>query len=227
MSALPYPDDRPATLADRLAAARRRRFVGRTAELDLFRGMVQATEPPFVVLFVYGPGGVGKTSLLGEYARRAQEWGVPTFRLDGRDLEPSPEGFSLALDRALGGEPGGSAVAALANRPRSVLLLDTFEQVEAILEDLSAVPVERGLRVVPIANTDAARSRGSSPIPTRMPVVNGIASLPASSIVRSRTAGRLSGEPKCGPPLPARRSDDVSSISPIDALTCRNRASSS
>ncbi len=57
--------------------------------------------------------------------------------------------------------------------------------------------------------------------------MNGIASLPASSIVRRRTAGTLSGEPKCGPPRSPSRSDDVSSISPIEALTCLRRASSS
>ena len=58
-------------------------------------------------------------------------------------------------------------------------------------------------------------------------MVNGIASRPASSIVRSRTAGTLSGDPKCGPPRSARRSSDVSSIIPIEALTCFSRAISS
>lgn len=35
----------------------------------------------------------------------------------------------------------------------------TFERVEQILADLSAVPIERGLRIVPIANADAADVR--------------------------------------------------------------------
>jgi hypothetical protein len=78
-----------------------------------------------------------------------------------------------------------------------------------------------------IANSDSARSRALSPIPMSTPVVNGIASRPASSIVRSRTAGTLSGEPTCGPPRRDRRSEEVSSISPIEALTCLSRASSS
>jgi hypothetical protein len=46
------------------------------------------------------------------------------------------------------------------------------------------------------AKRDSARSRDVSPIPTRIPDVNGIARRPASSIVRIRTAGTLSGEPK-------------------------------
>ena len=58
-------------------------------------------------------------------------------------------------------------------------------------------------------------------------MVNGTASRPASSIVRSRTAGTLSGEPKCGPPFADSRSHEVSSIMPIEALTCFRRAISS
>ena len=60
------------TVADRLKSARRRRFVGRAAELELFLGALAASEPPFSVLWIYGPGGVGKTALLaraGEAAR--------------------------------------------------------------------------------------------------------------------------------------------------------------
>jgi hypothetical protein len=57
-------------LADRLAVARRRRFVGRAAELALF---ASAGRPraPFALLYVHGPGGVGKTVLLGEFESSA------------------------------------------------------------------------------------------------------------------------------------------------------------
>src|SRR5262245_48556261 len=79
------PDGTP-RLATRLAAAWRARFVGRHAELELFRAAVRASEPPFAALFLYGPGGIGKTALLAEYARIATEAGVPVLRFDGRDL---------------------------------------------------------------------------------------------------------------------------------------------
>ena len=114
-------------LADRLAAAQRKRFVGRVAELELFRQAVLAEEPPFAVLHVYGPGGVGKTMLLGEYARLAGEAGKPAILLDGRNLAPSPAGFLLALGVAMGLAEGASPLEALAQQPRSVVLIDTYE----------------------------------------------------------------------------------------------------
>jgi len=47
-------------------------------------------------------------------------------------------------------------------------------------------------RIAKIASTRSARS---SPMPIRMPVVNGTPTRPASSSTRRRTAGSLSGEP--------------------------------
>ena len=63
-------------------------------------------------------------------------------------------------------------------------------------------------------------------MPIRMPLVNGIASSPASRIVSSRTAGTLSGEAQCGPPFSDSRSDTVSSMIPIDADTGLSSSSS-
>ena len=125
---IPSSGTRPMTrLADRLAAARRRRFVGRVAELELFRQAVLAEEPPFAVLHVYGPGGVGKTMLLGEYARLAAETGRPAILLDGRNLAPSPADFLLALGMAVGLAEDASPLEALAQQSPSVLLIDTYE----------------------------------------------------------------------------------------------------
>ena len=61
-------------------------------------------------------------------------------------------------------------------------------------------------------------------MPTSSPVVNGMDSRPASSSVRNRTAGSLSGLPKCASPLVSNsRVDVVSSIIPIDGATGLSR----
>ncbi len=125
-------------IADRLAAARRGRFVGRMAELELFRAAMLAAEPPFTVLHIYGPGGVGKTTLLREYAQVAAEHGRLATYLDGRNLDPTPPAFLLALQQSV--EPAKADVAATSPNselrtqnselswPSSgVLLIDTYE----------------------------------------------------------------------------------------------------
>lgn len=119
-------------LAHRLMAARRGRFVGREAEIQLFRSAILPDEPQFVLLYVSGPGGVGKTTLLREYARLAEEAGRPVVALDGRDIEPSPPGFLLALRLTLGLEESSLSRAVPDLPPRVVLLVDTYESLEAL-----------------------------------------------------------------------------------------------
>ena len=64
------------TLGDRISAAQRKGFVGRTDELARFRAIVSATEMPVVVVFVHGPGGSGKTALLRQFAHISRETGA-------------------------------------------------------------------------------------------------------------------------------------------------------
>ena len=117
------PTDRPApgpaTVGGRRDAARHARFVGRAAELDLIGRALGAERPPFHVVHVWGPGGVGKTSLLGEVERLCAEAGVPAVRLDGRDLDPAPAAVVGGAAPALGGG-------------RAVLLVDTYERLGAL-----------------------------------------------------------------------------------------------
>jgi hypothetical protein len=115
-------------LGDRLAAARRTRFVGREGELDLFRSAIASAQPPFAVLYVYGPGGIGKTTLVQEWMRLGRDAGRPVVRLDARHLEPAPEVFLAELGRALGLDSRAAAPAA-AWPARGVLVLDTYENI--------------------------------------------------------------------------------------------------
>src|SRR3712207_9087478 len=103
-------------LANRLNAERHRRFVGRTAELEIFRSALAADELPFNVLYVFGPGGVGKRTLLREFANACQEAGIPASHVDARNLDPSPDAFVGALSSALGLAPRERLLDALADR---------------------------------------------------------------------------------------------------------------
>ena len=71
-------------LRHRLQRARVRRFVGRVAELEVFANRLQTAEPgAFSVLWVHGPGGIGKSSLLRAYADQARAAGCRVTELDG------------------------------------------------------------------------------------------------------------------------------------------------
>ncbi|GIJ50673.1 hypothetical protein Val02_75590 [Virgisporangium aliadipatigenens] len=110
------PDAPARRLEERLRAARRRAFVGRAAELDLFRAALDA---PAARIFVHGPGGIGKSTLLRRLADEARAAGRPVVWVDGRSVEPSPSGFSAAA--AL--PPGATG---------AVLLVDTFERCQGL-----------------------------------------------------------------------------------------------
>ena len=116
------------SLRERLEQARRRRFVGRDDECERLRAALSAPELPFSVLFVFGPGGVGKTSLLREYGYIARDLGVANLRIDAHNVDPSPDAFLNALCQALGLPPETDPVTHLAGRQeRLLLVVDTYE----------------------------------------------------------------------------------------------------
>jgi hypothetical protein len=119
-------------LANRLTQARRQRFVGRSAELELFRAALSRDAPDFAPLHLHGPGGMGKTILLREFAHIATEAGRASVTLDGRHLNASLPGFLTALQLALDLPPETTPQAALANTPDLILLLDTYELLSTL-----------------------------------------------------------------------------------------------
>ena len=131
------------TVGDRVGAARRRAFVGREPELTYFDRLVHDPHAETAVVFVHGPGGVGKSTLLRRFADECADHGIPALRLDARDLAPTPEAITAALAPMAEPElPAGS-------RPsgRRVLLIDTFEllaPLEAFVRDrvLAALPAD-------------------------------------------------------------------------------------
>jgi hypothetical protein len=119
-------------LADRLELARRGRFVGRSAELELFHTALKAAEAPYAVLYIHGPGGIGKTTLLREYARIAAACGRPVIALDGREIDPTPAGFLLALSQSLGLQRVDFDAIIASWPPSGVLLIDRYELLTAL-----------------------------------------------------------------------------------------------
>ena len=109
------------SLARQLQAARRRAFVGREPEIAAFRSALDEAERAFTLLFVTGPGGVGKTTLLRRFADEAAEAGRTVVELDaGRDAEDTPAAFEAAASPILAADA------------RTVLLVDGFEKYQTL-----------------------------------------------------------------------------------------------
>ncbi|NUM46500.1 MAG: ATP-binding protein [Anaerolineales bacterium] len=124
----------PSRLADYLNAARRAHFVGRDSERNFFRSAIQAESPPFFVLHMYGPGGIGKSTLLREFGRMAEEAGWAVIYFDARNIEPLPETFRATLARYLDAPAGGIEEFMAASPKRQLLMVDTYETL-APLDD--------------------------------------------------------------------------------------------
>jgi hypothetical protein len=105
------------TLAERLAARDAQRFVGRERELAFFDSLF-VEDPPAQVVLVHGPGGIGKSTLLREVARRGSRRGYTTRIVEGRDLAPVPGEIESAL-----GDVTSSA--------QPLIMFDTYERMSA------------------------------------------------------------------------------------------------
>ncbi len=103
------------TLAERLEQRDRSRFVGRAGELALLEGCLEP-DPQANVILVSGPGGIGKSTLLREFGRRAAAKGWDVYTIEGRDLTPTPDALEELLRDAAGSE-------------QALVLIDTFEKM--------------------------------------------------------------------------------------------------
>ncbi|SPL95541.1 COG2256: ATPase related to the helicase subunit of the Holliday junction resolvase [[Actinomadura] parvosata subsp. kistnae] len=100
----------------RLRAARERSFVGREEELGVFDAALRGS---CSVLYVHGPGGVGKSALLRQFAQRAAAGGRRVTAVDGHTLDPVPASFEAEAAAVLGDDA-------------AVLIIDTFERVRGL-----------------------------------------------------------------------------------------------
>jgi hypothetical protein len=88
----------------------------------LFRVALESPEPPFLLLHIHGPPGIGKTRLLDVFAGLAADAGASVVRLDGRDLLPSPPAVLKALHGVLQVPDGEGAIAGPSDSGRPVVL---------------------------------------------------------------------------------------------------------
>ncbi len=102
-----------------LQEARDRAFAGRAAELGIFRSALSGDAKGLAVLYLHGPGGIGKSMLLRRFAAEARAAGREVLEVDGRITEPTPQAFEEEAGAVLTGE-------------RAVLLIDTFERCQGL-----------------------------------------------------------------------------------------------
>ena len=87
-----------------LLAERRAAVVGRDAELAALRALLDDDGP--LVAVVHGVAGSGKSSLLRAFRAEAAARGASRGAVDGRAVEPTPQGFLAARP---GGSPASTA----------------------------------------------------------------------------------------------------------------------
>lgn len=139
-------------ISDLMASQARQTFVGRSSEMDALRAML-STEGPRVV-HVHGIAGIGKTSLMDQFAAEARASGAIVIWLDCRGIEPTEPGLLKALGDATGQEPAGSE--ALADRLGAlgktvIIAFDTFEVfrlLDTFLRQVFVPSLPENVRVV-------------------------------------------------------------------------------
>lgn len=119
--------------ADRLSTARLQHFVGRSKELQLFQSLISTPALPFCVLHIYGPGGIGKTLLMFQFAAQCRQQDLPVWYVDGQTIEPQPEAFLHALQEAMRLSPTDNPLQILASAERRhVLLIDAYDHMSLL-----------------------------------------------------------------------------------------------
>ncbi|MFE9677093.1 AAA family ATPase [Streptomyces sp. NPDC006259] len=106
-------------IADRINVSRDHVFVGREPELRVLRDALLGGPDAPSVLYVHGPGGIGKSALVRQYAKEAAAAGRAVVHIDGRAVPSVPQAFEEAAETA-------------ARTPRALLLIDTFEYCQSL-----------------------------------------------------------------------------------------------
>ena len=137
------------TVGEAVATLEQRLLVARKRELDVFRSWLCNDASTAELLNVSGPPGVGKTTLMRLFARKARGLGLNVASVDGHSVGLSERDFLRALDN--GRSADLEDVVARLNRERSLVLIDTFDQLEHLttfLQQELLPRFETGVKVV-------------------------------------------------------------------------------
>lgn len=120
------------TVKDVQCQARVDHLVGREGEISRFSDLL-ATERVPCVVYVHGPGGIGKSSLLEAFRTCAHEQGFAFDCLDARLLPALPGAVQQAVDQVLAEPGGGDSVRILAiDHIERLASLDGWLRVELL-----------------------------------------------------------------------------------------------
>jgi DNA-binding CsgD family transcriptional regulator len=86
------PDDNQ-TLGGQLKNLKEQLFIDRPHELELFQRALQGEPRTWHILNIYGPGGIGKSTLLDGYRRLSEQRHTPYLYFDASDFAVHPERF--------------------------------------------------------------------------------------------------------------------------------------
>ncbi|MGX1274593.1 ATP-binding protein [Streptomyces phaeoluteigriseus] len=106
-------------IADRINVARDHLFVGREAEQALLRHALAGVPDAPSVLYVHGPGGIGKSAFIRQCAKEAVAVGRTVVHVDGRVVPDAAQAFEKAAETA-------------ARTTRALQLIDTFEHCQGL-----------------------------------------------------------------------------------------------
>lgn len=121
-----------AKLSEFLDSERKSAFVGREAELQLFQSMIKK-ELAYLLLYFYGPGGQGKTTLMKKCMDLCTDLSIPFIHIDGREINAHPSSFMEALHDKLQLRPFENVFDGLEKLTRNhVLFIDTYEKLNPI-----------------------------------------------------------------------------------------------
>lgn len=145
------------TLGDHLRALKEQLFISRPYELDLFEKALQGAPRSWHILNIYGPGGIGKSTLLDAYRRLCEQHNTPYLYFDISDFASHPERFvqrcatllkltENSLDAVL------TKIIQLSGNGTVVIAIDTYEEAGELnrwlREQLFAQLPERCLIVI-------------------------------------------------------------------------------